>query len=257
VLNGTYQLAACATYASGACQSTFRPDSVSLAVRPNPPASVSAVSAGSEVTVKWSPPGNAPPDLAGYALSRDGRNLYTCSIDDLGPGATVPCPPSLTVADHPGDGRFAYAVRTIRLGVDSASSNVIASAALDAAGGAVTVPGSAGPGGPIPVTSPGGNGSDRGVTVALSATTTTAPGAGTATIATGPQPVSQSPVGRVADPPARSALTLKVPSRTDVVPVAVLALGILALAVAALFLYLKVEVGVIASRFIWPRRPRE
>jgi hypothetical protein len=48
-----------------------------------------------------------------------------------------------------------------------------------------------------------------------------------------------------------SALALKVNAgrpRTDVVPVAVLALGILILAIAAHFLYLRVELGVIQAR---------
>lgn len=257
VLNGTYQVAACGTYTSGTCQSTLQPSSVGLAVRPNPPASVSATSAGTEVTVQWVPPGDAPPDLAGYTLSRDGHDLYTCSTDDLGPGASVPCPQPLTVADHPGNGRFAYAVRSIRLGVDTASRNIVASAALDAAGGAVTVPGSTPgsggvgtTGGSIPVTVAGGDGSNRGVNVSLSGPTTTVRGAPTATIPAGSQAGTTGSVGRVADPPDRSALRLKVPSHTDVVPVAVLALGILALAVAAHFLYMKVEGRVVVSRFI-------
>jgi hypothetical protein len=41
------------------------------------------------------------------------------------------------------------------------------------------------------------------------------------------------------------------------VPVAVLALGILLLAVAAHFLYLRVELGVVASRVKWVRRGPE
>ena len=264
VLNGTYQVAACGTYSSGACQSTFRATSVGLAVPPSPPASVSATSAGSQVTIKWSPPRNAPPDLAGFAVSRDGHDVYACSTDDLGPGASVPCPQSFTVADHPGAGKFAYAVRSLRLGVDSASNDVVTSAALTASGGAVTVPGPAGgsgsaganQGNSVPLSTIGGNGTGHGNNVSLSAPTTTVPGGTNATIPTG----SHGPnggAGLEADSPAKSALTLKVPSHTDVVPVGVLALGILALAVAAHFLYLKVELGVIRSRFRSSRRPPE
>lgn len=266
VLNGSYQVVPCGAYSSGACQSTFQPDPVSLAVRPDPPASVSATSSASEVIIHWSPPGNQPPDLAGYALSRNGHDVYVCSTDDLGPGASVPCPSSLSVVDHPGDGRFAYAVRTLRLGVDTSSSNVVPSAARDATGGAVTVPGPGGgtsggstggsTGGSVPVASIVGSGSDHGSTVPVGASTTL-PGPPAGTNQSAATHAGSGPSGLVADPPAKSALTLKVPSHTDVVPVAVLALGILALAVAAHFLYLRVELGVVASRLKRVRKTPE
>lgn len=262
VLNGTYQVAPCGTYSNGSCASTFQPNSVGLAVPPDPPASVGAAASGSQVTIHWAAPGNQPPDLAGYVLSRNGRDVYSCSTDGLGPGASVACPRSLTVADHPGDGQFSYAVRTIRLGVDSGSGDVVESAVLDAAGGGVTVPGSTigtGAGSSpntansIPVTSIDTSG--HGTTVSLTGTTTTVPHAGTSPSG-GSHAVASGTSGAVADPP-KSALTLKVSSHTDVVPEAVLALGLLALAIAAHFLYLKVELGVVASRVKWGRRPSE
>lgn len=267
ILNGTYQVAPCSEYSNGACQSTLQPNSVDLAVRPDPPASVTATSAGSQATIHWTPPESQPPDLAGYVLSRNGQDIYSCSTDGLGPGASVPCPQSLSVADHPGGGKFGYAVRTVRLGVDSASGDVVSSASRGAAGGAVTVSGpSTGPGpGPgtstgssVPGTSPDTSGSAHPSTVSLSGTTTTVPAkSSTSLSAPSPHAVASGSPSAAADPPAKSALTLKVPSHTDVVPEAVLALGILALAIAAHFLYLKVELGVLASRVKWVRRGTE
>jgi hypothetical protein len=263
VLNGTYQVLPCGTYASGACQSTFPPSSVGLAVPPYPPASVTATLAGSQVTIDWAPPPSRPPDLAGYALSRNGRDLYICSTDDLGPGASLPCPQSLSVADHPGAGRYSYAVRTIRLGVDTASRDVVSSSSVGARGGGVTVTGSTtgsgGSGPPATGSVPGSStGSGSGPAASTGPTTTTVPGAKVGTHqSASAHAVTSGPTGVVADPAPKAALTLKVPSRTDVVPVAVLALGILLLAVAAHFLYLRVELGVVASRVKWVRRGPE
>ena len=275
VLNGTYQVVPCGTYDGTSCGQTFQTQNVQLAVRPGAPVSLSATSSAREVTVHWSPPTAQPPDLAGYSLSRNDRAVYNCSVNGLGPYASVPCPSALTVADHPGDGTYTYSVSTLRLGVDSASSSLLASAATSASNGPVTVPGAApGSGGTGPTGGTGGTGGGPGFTSTPVIGGTGTPGSGGSAVT--PVPGAGAVVGTGADPvaapaPAQnlhypssdnpvvgrsSALALKVaPVRTDVAPVAVLALGLLILAIAAHFLYLRVEMGVVQARMGTQRPP--
>jgi hypothetical protein len=281
ILNGTYKVVVCDTYAQGECGSSTQPTPIGLAVPPGPPAQVEAVSSGRQVTVTWQPPASAPPDLAGYTVARNGQPVYSCSTDGLGPGASVPCPQPLTVTDHPANGSYDYTVSALRLGVDTSSADVVSSPAASSSGGRVTVP--AGASNPATTATGAGTGTGTGsgsggggaaaATAPAAGSAGTGGGAGTAvTIATGgpvaasagPAPASdlaQSSPRNVTPPDnpvaGRSPLALRVhaaASRTDVVPVAVLALGILALAIAAHFLYLRVELGVIQSRLRPGRR---
>lgn len=282
VLNGTYGVSACYIPSSTTTTSTSTPpaggsscpassQSIGVAAPPPPPASVTARSSASVVTIAWQPPAAAPPDLVGYSVDRGEDTIYTCSLDGLGPGAGTPCPASLQVADHPGDGTFSYSVSAQRLGVDSSAADVVSSASTDDANGSIAVPaggnsspagannGGTSQGASVPLaTDPAGNGgavtpvSTGGPRQVVTQTTTPA------AIATSPPlpAVTYPPAAAVAKHP--QSLVLKVnPSsaHTDVVPVAVLALGILSLAVAAHFLYLRVELGVVQARVAGRPRP--
>jgi hypothetical protein len=260
ILNGTYRVVPCASYSGGTCGSTFPPSDVALAVPSGPPTHVQARSSGSQVTLSWQPPSAVPPDLAGYQVTRNGRAVYSCSIAGLDAGTSVPCPGSLTVIDHPGPGTYTYAVSAVRLGAGTASSHVVASAALEDAGGVVAVPGSAvtpGSGGwgggftPSPVIGSIGIISDAGGShLAVDPGGLGAqPDPGPAT----PQNLAYPPDNSAVANPSQgksSTLALKVGEtapRTDVVPIAVVALGILMLAIAAHFLYLRMQLGVIEA----------
>lgn len=275
ILNGSYQVVACDTYAQAQCQASTAAMPVGLAVPPGEPRGVQVARSGTAVVVSWHPPAAAPPDLVGYTIRRDGRAIWMCSTDGLGPGRPVRCPPSMAVADQPGDGTFTYAVSAMRLGVDSSDQNVVSSAGAGGAdGGKVTVTGAtagiAGGGGGAG-SSPGFTPSpvigSAGTTVGLSPVGIAAPvavgsGAGPALGAAGNPQNPQNPQNlqypSTDDPVVgHSALALQVhPSaaRTDVAPVAVLALGLLVLAVAAHFLYLRVAVGVVEARLAGARR---
>lgn len=271
ILNGSYQVVVCGTFANGTCGSPFPPQDIQVAAPPGPPTHAQARASGPVVAVSWQPPTAAPPDLAGYLVARDGHTVYSCSLDGLGPGASTPCPRSLTFADRPGDGRYTYTVSAVRLGADTASRDVVASPAAVAGGGAVIVPG--------PVTAPGGvNGPFPGTVVAAgNGGFTPAPiiGAvgvsGGTTVGLDPAPVAAPQIGTTGAPqnlsyPADNpvvakdaplALKVHTPAgQTDVAPVAVLALGILLLAIAAHFLYLRVELGVVQARLTGARRRR-
>lgn len=262
ILNGTYQVVVCPFDEShqGNCGNSLPAQSIGLAVPPGAPASVTAHSTGTEVTVAWKAPAQAPPDLVGYSVTRDDSTVYTCSTpDDLGPGAGVRCPSTLEVADHPGDGEYTYTVSALRLGVDSAADDVVSSTATEDSQGVVTVPGPvAGQGGTgsggqtVPLSNGSGGGAATGTggattQVTLDQVSAAAQPAG----ASAPIPHLSYPTSSDVAPKHPQALALKVDpstSHNDVVPVAVLALGILSLAIAAHFLYLRVELGAVQAK---------
>lgn len=277
ILNGTYQLIVCPFGYSrnGVCSDPLPQQSVGVAVPPGEPTAVSASSAGRKVTVSWHPPAQSPPDLVGYTVARDGRVIYTCSTDDLGPGAGTPCPSGLEVSDRPGDGEYTYTVAALRLGVDDAAANVVSSPAAVDTQGVVTVSATSGQGQGSGPGSSAGAGSGQGTEVPLGSAVPvagtvsslpSAPATGSGTQVGVAQAVTSAPGPGAASPPIPKlsyptssdvvpahpqALALKVDSpapHEDVVPVAVLALGILSLAVAAHFLYLRVELGVVQAR---------
>jgi hypothetical protein len=271
ILNGTYQVVPCpyGYVVGGSCNDPdpLPPQSIGLAVPPGPPASVDAHPAGSEVTIQWQAPDQMPPDLAGYYIDRNGATVYTCSTDDLGPGANVPCPSDLEVADHPGDGEYTYSVTAMRLGVDSAADDVVSSSAVEDGSGVITVSGTEttspstsdsgsgstsvglgsgpGSGGNSTAGSNGSGSTNVGLSQVSAAAQPTAAGI------SAPIPKLSYPTSPELAPKHPQSLALKVvPSsnHNDVVPVAVLALGILSLAVAAHFLYLRVELGEVQAR---------
>lgn len=280
VLNGTYQVAACGTEDNGACGAPSSPQDIQVAAPPGPPTQVTARVSDTQVAVSWRPPAAAPPDLAGYTVARNGADVYSCSLDGLGPGASVPCPGSLTFADHPGNGRYTYTVRSVRLGADTAADDTVPSTATPAAGGAVTVAAPAPAGGTGP--SPGGGGDPGGGTGGTGGAGslggfTPSPvigGAGAIGGSLGPDPGAASGQGLPGAPAQPGApqnlqypsdnpvvgkatpLALDVhggPGRTDVVPAGILALGLLLLAIAAHFLYLRAELGAVQGRLAGAR----
>lgn len=257
VLNGTYQLVPCAADDNGSCGAPYPAQPVALAVPAGAPTDVRAASSGPRVTLSWQPPAAAPPDLAGYGVSRDGRTVYECSTDGLGPGRAVPCPRSLAVTDSPPDGKHAYAVAAFRLGADGGAGGRVLTSALAPAGGAVTVPGPLNGGGagfaPSPVIGsvgviPEGPAATMLPPLSPSVPPGNLPGED-GSAGGGPVQNLQYP----GDDPAvagSSALAVHLTgtSRPDVVPAAVIAMAILALAVAAHFLYLRMQVGLIQAR---------
>ena len=267
VLNGTYRVTPCSSTAGGRCTTSdlFPPASFGLAAPPQSPSRASAVVSGSQVAVSWSPAAAPEPDLVGYAVSRDGQVVYACTLDGLGPGAGTPCPANLTIADHPGDGQWSYAVTALRLGVDSASADVLTSVPTAIGGSSVTVAGVAGPSsgsGPLvplpgfaPESSTAGTVSAGGFAPTPVAPATPSAG-GLAGVGAAPAPETAAAQnlnypgdGGVVGKSQSLALKVGEPGpHTDVVPVAVLALGIIALAIAAHFLYLRVELGLLEAR---------
>jgi hypothetical protein len=267
ILNGTYQVAVCpapdANYDSstGTCRATDPAQNIGLAVPPGPPTGVTAQSAGSQVTLSWKAPAQAPPDLVGYSVSRDSTVVYTCSTDDLGPGAATPCPASLTVADRPGNGEYTYSVSSIRLGVDTNNSDVLTSRAVEDSAGVITVPGPVAGGGGTgsqsglgtPVQTSGGGtlaigtvlGTDGGTLITLPAVQGSGSAAANSPVQNLKYPADNPVVGKSSDVALKVADSA---SHPDIVPVTVLALGILILAIAAHFLYLRVELGVLQAR---------
>ncbi|HWE57483.1 MAG TPA: hypothetical protein VG435_18395 [Acidimicrobiales bacterium] len=265
-LNGSYQVVTCLSYRNNTC-GTAQTTDIGVAAPPGAPQSVAVQATGSEVTLGWRPPGQTPPDLAGYTVNRNGKRIYICSIGGLEPGVSTSCPPSLTVADHPGNGQFDYTVSALRLGANG--NDLVASSPTDA-GGPVTVPGSGqtvgdSSGGQTVGSSPiigsvgtvSGSSSDPGQSVSIT------PAPGTATVQTLPGPTGVDPAVAAAPQNLKyptsnpvtgksaSALSLKVnpaSNQTDLVPAGVLAMGLIVLAIAAHFLYLRVELSVLDSR---------
>lgn len=257
ILNGTYRLVPCGGYTtgspSGSCQSKLQATTVGLAVPPGPPTAVNAVASGPQVTLSWRPPASAPPDLAGYQVSRNGKAVYGCALSGLGPAGSASCPNPLTVVDRPGNGTYTYAVSAVRLGVDAASQHAVASAPALDAGGLVSVPGTAsGPnrvGSPSPVIGAPGTMIDFGPPPAgASAPAVALPGENGS--AADPNASPQNLQYPVADPLAGKSSTLalhvgETAPRPDVVPVGILGLGILVLAIAAHLVYLRSRVAAI------------
>lgn len=262
ILNGTYQAAVCDTYTQNACQSSSAPVAIGVAVPPGEPTHVSAKASGAQVTVTWQPPAAVPPDLVGYTVSRAGRAVYSCSTDGLGPAAATPCPTSLKSTDRPGPGTFAYTVSALRLGSAADGHGVVSSAAASAGGpvavsGYLTPPGSGGGGSapaafrPSPVI--GGESTVIGTfpTTPFGATATLGPGdQGGNASAGGPPQNLQYPADNPVVGKPTMAVEIQAPPHhvTNVLPAGMLGLALLALAIAAHFLYLRVEVARIQAR---------
>lgn len=254
VLNGTYRLTA----------GSQKPTDVGVAVPPAAPRQVVATATTTSVTVTWQPSAAPEPDLTGYVVTRNGQPVYYCSIDGLGPGANIPCSKPLAVTDHPGPGKWTYAVSSLRLGVDDASADAVGSPPVVAAPGPVTLTAALAGGhtlssaglAPMPAsigTTYSAAGGGAAVTASTLAGVSSDPASRSAPVHNIKYPGSDNPVvGKPSD------LALKVRHRgshTDVVPVAVLALGLIALAIAAHFVYLRMELGLAEARLAERRRP--
>ncbi len=254
ILNGTYRITA----------GSQKPTDVGVAVPPAAPRQVVATATTSSVTLTWQPSAAPEPDLTGYVVTRNGQPVYYCSTDGLGPGANIPCSKPLAVTDHPGPGKWTYAVSSLRLGVDDASADAVGSPLVAAAPGAVTL--TAAVTGAHPLSSAGlaplpasigttysaASGGAGAVTPSTLAGGASDPAPRTAPVQNIKYPGSDNPV---VGKPSDLALEVGRPgSHTDVVPVAVLALGLIALAIAAHFLYLRVELGLAEARLA-DRRP--
>jgi hypothetical protein len=268
VLNGTYQVVPCGRDTGGACSSPAAAQKLGLAVPPGPPTQLRVSAAGPQVTLSWQPPAGAPPDLSGYGVVRDGHLVYLCGLGGIGPKGSVPCPASLTVTDRPADGHHVYTVSALRMGATPAGSgSVVSSAAAATPSAGVAVPGPvspAGAGGPgtgftqAPVIGavgviPDGAGS-VGALSQVPAALGDLPGEGDPG-GTGPVQNLQYPAGAPAGP--ASALTVRVgspQSRPDIAPLALVALALLALSVAAHFLYLRSQLALVQARLAARRR---
>ena len=260
ILNGTYRVTPAGQ----------KPSTMGLAVPPAAPRQVVATGTTDSVALSWQPSAAPEPDLAGYALTRNGQPVYYCSTDGMGPGANIPCAKPLGVTDHPGAGKWTYALSALRLGVDDASADTVISPQVPAAPGPVTLsgpaagngtgPGALSPAGLAPLPSAVGT-----VDAASSGSATAADPAALGSGDPGTPPET-APVQNLKYPGPdnpvvgkQSQLALKVGEpgpQTDVVPVAVLALGIIALAIAAHFLYLRVQLGLVEARVAERRRNR-
>lgn len=259
ILNGSYRVTACSSYQGTACtpSGAYQPALVALAVPPPPPGGVAAAPAGRQVTVSWKAPAAPPPDLDGYTVIRNGRDIYTCTLFATGSDGNVACPQPLRFTDQPGAGSWVYRVESLRLGAGGQYPPVVASAPAGAAKPVLVSPppstttttsGAAGPpasgsGGssarallpPVPVI---GALAGRYPGIASGAGSAALPGQGESGLSTGPvQNLSYPSLPA----PAAGALTVREagPSGPDVVPAAMLAAALLILALAAHLLYLR------------------
>lgn len=259
ILNGTYRVNVCGAYgAGGACQSKLDSATVGLAVPPAPPSTVKAVASGPQVTLSWSPPPGAAPDLAGYQITRNAKQVYACALSGLGAPGAAPCPQPLTVIDRPARGTYTYAVSSLRLGVDATSQHAVASAPALEVGGPISVPGpaaaSAGSGGsgfrPAPVI--GAPGTMITFAPPAASPVATLPGEDGSAVdpGTGPQNLHYP----AADPlPSGQSSTLALDvgesgPKKDVVPIGMVGLGVLVLAIAAHVVYLRSRISAIQAR---------
>jgi hypothetical protein len=136
ILNGTYRVTACSgSTPTTPCepQRAYSPDPIGLAVAPAPPRDVGATSSGSVVTITWSPSAVPEPDLVGYSVLRDGTPVYSCSVPAGWPVAGSACSTPLYDKDSPGQGRWTYSVEALRFGTASSLQDAVPSGAPPAA----------------------------------------------------------------------------------------------------------------------------
>jgi hypothetical protein len=186
------------------------------------------------VTVTWAP--GPEPDLAGYQVTRNNVLVFACNLHGAPLPGSVPCGSSLAYHDSPG-GAVSYGIVAKRFGEDSDPNHYLTSspATVSVTGGSATIPGLPPvpafgtpsfniPGAP-PSTASGSAGAGAGSGAASAPTTTVDPGAGGLEYG-------------VQDPAAlgRAGGTGHV---TDLANLALIAAGLLILAVAGHLLYLR------------------
>lgn len=242
VLNGTYQLTPCLTLNVG-CGAPFLPN-VGIAAPPAPPGNVRATAASSSsVTVNWA--AGLEPDLAGYSVIRNGTVVFTCSLHGAPLPHSVPCASQLSYTDHPGTGgAVTYGVVANRYGIDGdvahdvnstpavASLNLAGSSGGGGISGLPPIPVIGIPSVPLPMAPPStaaGAGAAGAGSVPGGPTTTVAPGSGGLEYGAQNRPGALGPV-RGIEP---GHVT------TSVSGLALIATGLLVLALAAHLLYLR------------------
>lgn len=240
VLNGTYQVTPCTSAPPASCvaPASVGPAGLGIAAPPAPPGGVRASGPASAVTVTWAP--GVEPDLAGYAVIRNDAVVFICSLHGASLPGSVPCGPGLAFTDIPGTGGVVrYAVVAKRLGVDSnpdhdlTSVPAVTSINLGSAsvGGLPPAPLIGTPTSPTPGAPPNtaaGAGAGQGV----APTTTVDPGSGG---------LEYGPKGSAG---ALGALHgTESGHGTNVHGLALIAVGLLVLALAAHLLYLRGAVG--------------
>ncbi|MHB1533880.1 MAG: hypothetical protein ACYC1D_04550 [Acidimicrobiales bacterium] len=116
ILNGSYRVTGCSTPAALACipVKSLSPAVIAIAVAPAAPSGVTAATAASAVTVKWSP--GTGPDLVGYRVTRGSDTVLTCSLPHAPAGIGSACPSPLHATDSPGPGTSVYDVVALGFG---------------------------------------------------------------------------------------------------------------------------------------------
>jgi hypothetical protein len=243
VLNGAYGVVPCSGIsAAPICpQPGAAPAGLGMAVPPAPPGQARATGPSSSVTVSWAP--GAEPDLAGYQVTRNNVQVFACNLHGAPLAGSVPCGPSLSFHDSPG-GAVSYRIVAERFSVDSDPSHYLASApaTVSVAAGSVAIPGLppvpafgvpsfSVPGAP-PSTGSAGALTGAGPGVGSAPTTTVDPGAG------GLEFGAKDPAAALG--PAGGAGAGHV---TNLANLALIAAGLLILAVAGHLLYLREAVA--------------
>ncbi|MDQ6838780.1 MAG: hypothetical protein M3137_10735, partial [Actinomycetota bacterium] len=212
--------------------SSAAPASVGLAVAPAPPGNPRAAGSASAVTVTWA--AGVEPDLAGYTVTRNDVAVFSCGLHGAPLPNSVPCGASLAYTDHPNiGGMVGYAVVAKRFGLDGNPAHDLTS--LPAAtsirlgsGGIAALP-------PIPVI--GNPFVAAPVAPPTSAPVTGSPSVPATTVDPGSGSLEYGPQSHAAAIGARSGTE---PGHgTDVTHLALVAAGLLVLALAAHLLYLR------------------
>ncbi|MDQ2725275.1 MAG: hypothetical protein M3Y36_07245 [Actinomycetota bacterium] len=228
VLNGTYQTASCSA------ATTCGPASnVLIAAPPAPPGGARASGPSASVTVTWT--SGVEPDLAGYTVTRNGVVVYACNLHGATLPGSVPCGRLAYTDGRGASGAVTYGIVAKRFGVDSnpahylSSSPAVASVTLGSSSTSALppIPVIGIPSFPLPVAPPTTLPSPGSATAAP--TTTVDPGSG------GLEYGPQDHAGAAGPAPGVKAGH----ATTNVSRPALIAVGLLVLALAAHLLYLR------------------
>ncbi|MDQ2727208.1 MAG: hypothetical protein M3Y91_04945 [Actinomycetota bacterium] len=122
VLNGAYQAASCTGPAAAGCGP---PSNLLIAAPPAPPGGARA-SGSSSVTVTWAP--GVEPDLAGYTVTRNNVVVFTCNVHAAPLPGSVPCGSPLAYTDSRATGgAVTYGIVAQRFGLDSNPAHYLTS----------------------------------------------------------------------------------------------------------------------------------
>lgn len=125
VLNGAYQVSACATSTTTTPCSPLpntAPAQLAIAVPPAAPTLIhSKVAGAGRVTISWSHAAAPEPDLIGYEVTRGGIPVYACNTDGYGRA----CPSPLAYTDAAPAGNLTYNVLALRYGANGSASALV------------------------------------------------------------------------------------------------------------------------------------